>query len=351
MPWGYALRVPPLMSPQISTHSLSKRFRVAVKGPGLLGALGHLLRPRFQEKVAVEELDLAIEAGERVAFLGPNGAGKSTTIKMLTGIVTPTSGELRVCGLVPHQDRMRNARNISVIFGQRTQLWWDLPVRESLRLIADIYEVPPQRLRQNLDDCVDLLELGPLLALPTRTLSLGQRMRCDVAAALLHDPAILFLDEPTLGLDFTVKERVHQLIRHVNETRGTTVVLTSHDMADIEGLCERILIINQGRLAFDGSRETLNVRFRQERIVRVALKESMPEAGARCAAALSMAGVWIEQPDPRHVLLSFDPTLQSAAAIIGAVLPLLPAQDLRVEEPPLQAVIRKIYASPVRGPA
>ncbi|HEX8700710.1 MAG TPA: AAA family ATPase, partial [Myxococcaceae bacterium] len=243
------------------------------------------------------------------------------------------------------------ARNISVIFGQRTQLWWDLPVRESLRLIADIYDVPRERLRENMELCAEMLELGPLLHLSARTLSLGQRMRCDVAAALLHSPAILFLDEPTLGLDFNVKERVHQLIRHVHRTRGTTVVLTSHDMADIEGLCGRVIVINQGRLAYDGTLDTLQARFQLARVVRVTLREAMPQAGARCQAELTLPVLKVEQPDPRHVLVSFNPASMSAVTLINALLPLLPAQDLRVEEPPLQTVIQQLYARGVEEAA
>lgn len=332
-------------------RALSRRYRVAVKGPGLLGAVKHLLRPRFEEKVAVESLDLDIEAGESVAFLGPNGAGKSTTVKMLTGVLSPSAGELRVCGLVPHLDRVRNARNISVIFGQRSQLWWDLPVGDSLRLIGDLYEVPPPRFQENLSACMEALRLEPLLSQPARTLSLGQRMRCDVAAALLHDPAVLFLDEPTLGLDLTVKERVLELIRHVNRTRGTTVLLTSHDLSDVEGLCERVLVIDQGRLVFDGRLDTLDARFRRERVVRVALKEPVPEAAARCRAALTQPGTRVEQPDPRHLVLSFAPEETNAAALLSTVLPLLPVHDVRVEEPDLQAVLRRLYAGAPRGAA
>jgi len=338
------------MSPLIWARDLTKRYRIPSARPGFRGAVRQLFAPRYEEKIAVRDLNLTIEAGESVACLGPNGAGKSTTIKMLTGLLVPSGGELLVRGVVPHEHRQRNAQNVSVIFGQRTQLWWDLPVIDSLRLLGDIYQVPADRFRSNLDMCVDLLEIEPLLRLPARSLSLGQRMRCDLAAAFLHEPALLFLDEPTIGLDIAVKERVRKFIRKMNKEEGVTVLLTSHDLGDIEGLCDRILIIDKGRLLFDGSPSALGARFGQERVVHLALKDSVDSVEVRCNGVLSALGARIEQLSPREALVFFDPARSTAAAVIGALLPLVPTEDLRVTEPSMEAVIRKIYDGDTQEP-
>ena len=238
--------------PVVEARHLTKRFRSPTKSPGLAGAIKHLVRPRFEERLAVDGIDLSIEEGDSVAYVGPTGAGKSTTLKLLTGILVPSAGEVRVRGLVPHRQRVANARNIGVVFGQRTQLWWDLPVEESLRLLGDIYEVPRETFARTWRECMELLDLGPLLKRPARQLSLGQRMRCDLAASLLHAPSILYLDEPTIGLDVAVKERIRQFIRRLHRERGTTVLLTSHDLGDIEDLCQRLVMIDNGKILFDG---------------------------------------------------------------------------------------------------
>src|SRR3712207_1585397 len=199
--------------PIVEPRGLTKRFRRAVKKPGLAGALRHLVRPHREEITAVDGIDLAIEPGESVAYVGPNGAGKSTTVNLLTGILHPTAGEVRVCGLVPHRQRIANSRNIGVVFGHRTQLWWDIPVRESFRLLADIYEVPPANYAHVFAELTEVLELGPLLPTPARQLSLGQRMRCDLADALIHATPVLYLDEPAIGLDVAVKARFREFVR------------------------------------------------------------------------------------------------------------------------------------------
>lgn len=253
----------------IEAHQLTKRFRVPLKSPGLAGALKHLVRPRSTERVAVDSIDVSIDAGECVAYVGPNGAGKSTTIKMLTGVLVPSGGKVHVRGLIPHQNRYQNNRSIGVVFGQRTQLWWDLPVQESLRLLGDIYQVPAERFARNMQTYIELLDLGPLLRVPTRQLSLGQRMRCDLAAALIHSPEILYLDEPTIGLDVAVKARLRAFLRQLNRDTGVTILLTSHDLGDIEELCDRMLMIDQGRIVFDGSIQQLKSLYGRSRTIRV----------------------------------------------------------------------------------
>lgn len=218
---------------------------------------GLLRRERHQVR-AVDSLTFSVPRGEMVGYIGPNGAGKSTTIKMLTGILTPSAGRLRVAGIEPSRERTRLARRIGVVFGQRTTLWWDLPLIDSYRLMHRMYRIPDARYRENLDRCVELLELGGLLDTPVRQLSLGQRMRGDIAAALLHDPEVLYLDEPTIGLDVVSKVKVRGFLRELNEDRGTTVLLTTHDLTDIEQLCKRVMVIDHGRLMYDGQLDGLH---------------------------------------------------------------------------------------------
>jgi ABC-2 type transport system ATP-binding protein len=226
-----------------------------------------LLTPQFKKTIAVNNISFAIKKGEFVGFLGPNGAGKSTTIKMLTGILTPTSGRMVVNGIVPYCERQRHAFNIGVVFGQRTQLWWDLPPRDSFKLLGRIYRVPAQRFADNLERFVKMLELEECLHTPVRKLSLGQKMRCELAAAFLHDPQVLFLDEPTIGLDVFAKEAIRSFLKEVNREMGTTVVLTTHDLDDVENLCQRVIIIDKGSLLCDESLASLMARFGDEKII------------------------------------------------------------------------------------
>ncbi len=253
----------------IEISELSKEFRVARHHRGFLGSIRNLFEVRYDVVRAVDSISFEIAAGEFVGFIGPNGAGKSTTIKMLTGVLEPTAGRARVVGLDPRRDRIEYTRRIGVVFGQRTQLWWDLPVIESYELLRRIYAVDASRYRDQLRRLGDLLELGPLLDTPVRKLSLGQRMRCEIAASLLHQPEILFLDEPTIGLDVVAKETVRSFLAEENAERGTTILLTTHDLSDIERLCPRMLLIDHGHLAYDGSVAAIRSRFGAERRMRV----------------------------------------------------------------------------------
>ena len=241
----------------IYTHELRKTFRVSRRRPGLLGGMRSLVNPIVNEVVAVDGVNLSIARGEMVACLGPNGAGKSTTIKMLTGILVPTGGMAEVFGMPPHRQRRAVAQRMGVVFGQRTQLWWDLPLRDSFDLLRYIYRIPARRFAHNLATFAELLELGEFIDTPVRQLSLGQRMRGDLAAALLHDPEVLYLDEPTIGLDVVAKHRVRSFLQELNRQQGVTVLLTTHDMSDVERLCSRLLIIDHGRLLYDGSLEAM----------------------------------------------------------------------------------------------
>lgn len=235
----------------MEVRDLKKEYRTVKKEEGIRGSIRHLIKPQYGHKEAVKGVSFSIEEGESVAFLGANGAGKSTTIKMLTGILKPSGGEISIMGKNPFADRMENARRIGVVFGQKTQLWWDIPVIETFRLLKNIYEIPDERYERNMREFREILELDPFLGQPARKLSLGQRVRADMAAALLHEPPVLFLDEPTIGLDVAVKQRIYCFLQRINKERNTTVLLTSHDLNDLESLCGRLIILEQGEILFD----------------------------------------------------------------------------------------------------
>jgi ABC-2 type transport system ATP-binding protein len=285
---------------------------------------------------AVHDLSFAIGAGEMVGYIGPNGAGKSTTIKMLTGILVPTSGEIRVAGLEPSRRRTELARRIGVVFGQRTTLWWDLPLRDSFALLRKIYRIPPDRFRRNFDEFLELLDLGRLLDTPVRQLSLGQRMRGDIAAALLHDPEILYLDEPTIGLDVISKGRLREFLRALNAERGTTLLLTTHDLQDIEALCRRVIVIDHGTAIFDGPLSDLHRQGGSTRTLVVDLVDSAPPIDVPGATARRVDG-------PRQ-WLSF-PADASAAPIVAAVAAAYDVADLSIQEPAIEDVIRDLYSA------
>ena len=335
--------------PIIETKQLTKQFRLPVKSAGLAGAVKHLFRPRFRELLAVDCVDIAIDEGESVGYVGPNGAGKSTTVKMLTGILVPTSGSVRVRGLDPNRQREANARNIGVVFGQRTQLWWDLPLQESLRLLGDIYDVPEPVFKRNFEEFVELLELAPFLTTPARQLSLGQRMRGDLAASLMHSPGIIFLDEPTIGLDVAVKERIRQFVKRTNRERGATILLTSHDLGDIEDTCERLIMIDKGRIVYDGPLAEIKLRFGMKRVIHFMLHESndgVAERARRLLPELSIGAV--TKLDAYNLEVEFSPADLSASEVIGRLLPELPVNDLRLEEPEIETIIRALYEGRLR---
>ncbi|WP_274559059.1 ABC transporter ATP-binding protein [Streptomyces spiramyceticus] len=295
---------------------------------------GRLRREKTQVR-AVDGISFSVPRGEMVGYIGPNGAGKSTTIKMLTGILTPSGGRLRVAGIDPSRERTRLAQRIGVVFGQRTTLWWDLPLRDSYRLMHRMYRIPDARFTENMARCVELLDLGALLDVPVRQLSLGQRMRGDIAAALLHDPEVLYLDEPTIGLDVISKAKVRDFLRDLNAERGTTVLLTTHDLTDIEQLCKRVMVIDHGRLVYDGALAGLHEVGESERTLVVDLERELPPIEAAGARVVKVEG-------PRQ-WLAF-PASVSAAPLVAAVAERYPLVDLSVREPDIEAVIAKMYA-------
>jgi ABC-2 type transport system ATP-binding protein len=296
-----------------------------------------LLRRERHEVRAVDGISFTVPRGEVVGYIGPNGAGKSTTIKMLTGILTPSAGRVRVDGIDPSRDRTRLARRIGVVFGQRTTLWWDLPLKDSYELVRRMYRVPDAVYARNLDACVELLELGPLLEVPVRQLSLGQRMRGDITAALLHDPEVLYLDEPTIGLDVVSKTRVREFLRDFNAERGTTVLLTTHDLTDIETLCRRVMVIDHGRVVHDGDLAGLHAVGRSERTLVADFARELPPVelpGARC--------VRVEGPRQSFAF----PAGESAAPLVAALAAHHPLVDLSIREPAIEDVIARMYAAP-----
>jgi ABC-2 type transport system ATP-binding protein len=295
--------------------------------------VGRLRRERTEVR-AVEGLTFSVQQGEMVGYIGPNGAGKSTTVKMLTGILVPSAGRLRVAGVDPQRERTRLARRIGVVFGQRTTLWWDLPLRDSYELARRIYRIETARYRRNLDRCVELLELGPLLDVPVRQLSLGQRMRGDIAAALLHDPEVLYLDEPTIGLDVVSRNRVRAFLAEVNAEAGTTVLLTTHDLTDIERLCSRVMVIDHGRVVYDGGLDGLHDTGRSERTLVVDLAEP--------AEPISVPGTRVVRVEGPRQWLAF-PASQSAAPLVAAVAASHSLVDLSVREPAIEDVIARMY--------
>ncbi|MFN3513899.1 MAG: ATP-binding cassette domain-containing protein [Phenylobacterium sp.] len=321
--------------PQILVRDLAKTYRVAERDPGLLGAARGLLRRRWRAVEALQGVSFALEPGELLGFVGPNGAGKSTTIKILSGILRPSSGHVEVDGFVPWQDRIRHVARIGVVFGQRTQLWWDLPVIEGFDLLRDIYRVDPARYARTRDELVSLLRLERLLDQPVRQLSLGQRMRAEICAALLHEPRILFLDEPTIGLDAPSKLAVRDFVKRLNRERGVTVLLTTHDMHDIEALAERVIVIGHGRVLADSPIETLRRDVLRERRLFVDFAGDAPE--------IAMPGVEVRARKDRALELAFDPAAIPAPALIAAIAAAHPVEDVHVEQPAIEEVIARFY--------
>ena len=294
------------------------------------------IRRTKREVRAVDGIDLTIDAGSMVGYIGPNGAGKSTTIKMLIGILVPSRGSVRVDGIDPSRDRVAVARRIGVVFGQRTQLWWDLPLADSFELLRHVYRVPAADHGSTLGRMVDLLEMGPFLATPVRQLSLGQRMRGELAAAMLHRPPVLFLDEPTIGLDVVSKEAVRTFLGDLHREQGTTVLLTTHDLVDVERLCERLIVIDHGRVIEDGTVGGIKARYGTERTVVVDLAEPGPP--------LEIPGTTVDRVEGPRQWLRFRRDEHSAATVLAAVTAQVEVRDITVEEPAIDAVVRRIYA-------
>jgi len=319
----------------LSAEHLTKTFRAKIKEPGLAGSLKAIRHPEYREVVAVDAIDLQVARGDMVAFLGPNGAGKSTTIKMLTGILTPTDGRMQVCGLTPGREQRKLAYRIGSVFGQKSMLYWHLPALDSFRLLGSIYDVEAVELQRRIDALVDLLEIGEHLKTPVRKLSLGERMRCEVAASLLHKPEILFLDEPTIGLDVVVKAKIRDMIRRINREESVTVFLTSHDVGDVEQLCRRAVIINHGRIVLDSTVEALKRSYLNKKVIRVQFVSDID-----CDA---LQGFTVLQCKANEAVLEVDALTGSMHDAMGRLMAVGEVADVTISDMPMEEIISEIY--------
>lgn len=323
------------MHPILSVTHLSKHFHARIRQPGRWGALKSLIRPEYKEIKALDAISFSIEEGELVGYIGPNGAGKSTTIKSLSGILVPSSGEVKVMGRTPWEHRIETVSQLGVVFGQKTQLWWDLPVIESFSLLKEIYAVPDAAYKKTLGELTDALSLSNLFDMPVRQLSLGQKMRCEIAASLLHQPKILFLDEPTIGLDAVSKLAVRDFIKHLNRDKKVTILLTTHDMDDIESLCQRVLLLNEGKIYLDGTLQSLRRKIAPERRLIIDLLNENDSVTDPEAELIKQEG--------HRIWLKFNPNVTTAPALIQRILSTHPIRDLYVENPPIEEIIAQFY--------
>jgi ABC-2 type transport system ATP-binding protein len=322
--------------PHISVRDLCKTYRVPEREPGLAAALKSLAHRRVREVQAVRGVSFEVEAGEMVGFIGPNGAGKTTTLKMLSGLLHPTSGEARVLGHIPWERRPAYLSRISMVLGNKSQMMWDIPPLDTFQVLGDIYGVAPADLRRTLDELVTLLEMEELLSKPVRNLSLGERMKCELVAGLLHRPDVMFLDEPTLGLDVSMQARLRRFLAEYNRRNGVTVILTSHYMADVVALCPRVILIHHGQLLYDGELRGLAERLAPFKLIRVTLRGEASEPGYMLPEGVDL----VEAEGAR---LTLRVGRAEAPALTAHLLSTLPVADLSVEDPPIEAVIDQVY--------
>ena len=331
----------------IEVHNLRKEFRIFKHREGVSGAFKDLFHREYQNLAAVDGITFSVEKGEFIGYIGPNGAGKSTTIKMMTGILMPTSGEIISNGFRPYEDRTRYTKSIGVVFGQRTQLWWDIAVVESFKLLRRIYDVPEADYRKRLAFFGELLGLNEFLHSPVRKLSLGQRMRCEMAAALLHNPSIVFLDEPTIGLDLVAKDRIRTFLKDINRELSTTILLTTHDLSDIEELCRRVVIIDRGRLLYDGSLDGLRQRLGRYNLINIHLDDRKHRL--KLDQVLGGGnGIHWEQADELTYRIRFDREQVSSAEIIRKIVNEVPIHDIYIEAEPIEDIIKTIYSRGIK---
>lgn len=319
----------------IEVNDLCKEYRVAKTGKGIGGAIKSLFHREYTVKEAVRHVNFSVEKGEIVGYIGPNGAGKSTTLKMLSGILIPTSGTVQVGGIVPYERRRENAKRIGVVFGQRSQLYWDLPVSDTFDLYESLYDIPREQFRKNCQLFTELLDMGGFLDQPVRQLSLGQKMKANIAVALLHDPAVLYLDEPTIGLDVVSKKVLREAVKAINREKGTTVMLTTHDMDDIEAVCGRLIMINEGVKLFDGTLEAFRNRYEREIVIRLEFEDSAP-------AWEDMEGLTLAKRDGN----ALEVKLLDRGAVKAAITRLLETfepQNIFVREPDIEDIVEIAY--------
>jgi ABC-2 type transport system ATP-binding protein len=321
----------------VSVTNLAKTFDLKQKAPGLRGSLQAVIRPTTRQIEAVRDITFNLEEGELLAFIGPNGAGKSTTIKMLTGILHPSGGEAAVLGFTPWKERRQMAYHIGSVFGQKPQLWYHLPPEDTFHLFARMYELDMDKYRERREFVVEAFQIGDLLQTPVRKLSLGQRMKCEIAASLLHRPRIIFLDEPTIGLDVVAKQQIRDAIRTLNQTENTTIFLTSHDAGDIESLCKRVIIINHGRIIFDDRTSVLKRQYLTHKIVDVRFADSLD-------GPFELPGVTTVKQGTYGVKLEFDSREVAVESVMQQIITAKSCTDITISDPPMEEIIREIYS-------
>lgn len=326
---------------RIEAKELTKEFKSYTSRPGLSGAFRDLFNRQYKTMRAVDGIDLKIEPGEIVGYIGENGAGKSTTIKMLTGILMPTSGYLRVNGMDPHREREKFVQTIGVVFGQRSQLWWDIAVQESFSLLKKVYRIPDEQYKKHMGHVIEVLEIDELLTKPVRKLSLGQRMRCELAAALIHNPPLLFLDEPTIGLDVLVKLKIRDFLKEMNETYGTTILLTTHDLSDIEALSSRVVMLDSGKIIYDGGLNELRTTWGdQKRIVMEFV--SLADVHQLQQLTGSLPVRWEKENDVRFRALISEGDL-AVSDLLSRIIPYYEVKDISIEAVSTEEIVRNIY--------
>lgn len=324
----------------ICARGLTKEFRVFQSRSGLLGAFRDLWNRNYRIIRAVDHIDLEIYQGEMVGYIGENGAGKSTTIKMLTGILEPTSGDLTVNGYHPHRQRREFVKTIGVVFGQRSQLWWDIAVKESFRLLQKVYRVHDEQYEKHLRRMIEVMDIGNLLDQPVRKLSLGQRMRCELVAALIHQPSLLFLDEPTIGLDVLVKDNIRRFLKEINQEFRTTILLTTHDLSDIEALCSRVIMLDQGRIIYDGDLQRLRSKWGSGKKIHLDVEENVSLKQLEKYTE-GLAVTWSKRTERKvSAVLNHDTPVSK---VLACLVERIPIQEVQIEEDSTEEIVRKIY--------
>jgi len=325
---------------EIEVKNLTKQYKLKENKEGFIGTLMGFLKPKYYYKTAVNSINFKIESGECVGYIGENGAGKSTTIKMLSGILHPTSGEITVNGLVPYKNRIKNNKKIGTVFGQRSQLWWDLPVIESFKVNKKIYEIPDEVYEKNMQKYRDILNFDEILNIPVRNLSLGQRMKCEIALAFLHDPKVVYLDEPTIGLDVLVKDEIRKFIKYLNRENKTTIMLTTHDLNDIQEVCDRIIVLDKGEILYDGSLEQFMDEYGKERIITFTLQSIDEEVEKKLQKRKEISEVEVKENILKIHFLKNEATANDMIKVVSKYSEII---DLEITEPDLEVIVKKIY--------
>lgn len=325
--------------PMIEVKNLTKEYKTIQKESGLTGYFKNLVHPKYQTFTAVDNINFNIKEGELVGYIGENGAGKSTTIKMLTGLLTPTSGEVIVNGRNPNKNRLENNKEIGAVFGQKTQLWWDLPVIESFRLIKKLYQIPENEYRKNLKKFTQILQLDELLEKQVKNLSLGQKMRCELAVTFLHNPKVVYLDEPTIGLDVLVKEKIRQFIKDINKEKNTTVILTTHDLKDIEDVCNRIILLDKGKIIYDGPKENFKDQYGKDIVAHLKINHKTVEL----IAELPDIDFKVLEEDSTSITIQFNHEQTNIMKIMDKLSKYCNVQDLNTRQPELEDILKEIY--------